>query len=88
MPKKRKNGTGTVRKRTDERWEGRQVISYDDKDLPKTKSVLAKIKAECVAKLKKLQSEFETAKTEAVKTNMTFGQWLNVWYEYYSKPKL
>ncbi len=36
---KRKRGTGTVRKRTDGRWEGRVVYDYDDKtvsffDLP------------------------------------------------------
>ena len=44
MAKRRKNGTGTVRKRADGRWEGRVVIGYDDKGLPKTKNVLGKTK--------------------------------------------
>lgn len=37
MSKKRKQGSGTLRKRTDGRWEGRVVVSYDDNGLPKTK---------------------------------------------------
>lgn len=45
MAKKRKSGTGTLRKRVDGRWEGRVVIGYDDKGLPKTKSVLGKTRA-------------------------------------------
>ena len=54
MAKKRKYGTGTVRKRTDGRWEGRVVIGYDD-GRPKTKNVLAKTKAECLKKLEELR---------------------------------
>ena len=53
--RKRKNGEGTVRLRKDGRWEGRVVIGYDDKGLPKTKNVLAKTKSECVEKLKTLK---------------------------------
>lgn len=54
MGRKRKSGEGTVRLRKDGRWEGRVVIGYDDKGLPKTKNVLAKTKTECVEKLKRL----------------------------------
>ena len=35
MSKKRANGEGSIRKRKDGRWEGRMVIGYDDKGLPK-----------------------------------------------------
>ena len=55
MGGKRKNGEGTVRLRKDGRWEGRVVIGYDAKGLPKTKNVLAKTKSECVEKLKTLK---------------------------------
>ena len=51
MGRKRKSGEGTIRLRKDGRWEGRVVVGYDDKGLPKTKNVLAKTKTECVAKL-------------------------------------
>ena len=54
MAKQRKHGSGTVRLRSDGRWEGRVVIGYDDSGLPKTKNVLAKTKAECEKKLKSL----------------------------------
>ena len=57
MAKKRKNGQGTVRLRKDGRWEGRHIVGYDENGKPKLKSVLAKTKAECVEKLKKLQTE-------------------------------
>ena len=48
MAKKRKSGTGTLRKRKDGRWEGRVVIGYDDNGLPKTKNVLGKTRTECL----------------------------------------
>ena len=57
MPKRRANGEGNIRKRKDGRWEGRVVIGYDDKGLPKTKNVLAKTKSECVEKLKTLKDQ-------------------------------
>ena len=37
MVKKRKYGSGTVRKRSDGRWEARVVVGYDDSGNPKTK---------------------------------------------------
>ena len=58
---RRKNGAGTVRLRKDVRWEGRVVISYDDKGLPITKNVLAKTKTECLEKLERLQEECGSA---------------------------
>ena len=58
MTKRRKYGTGTVRKRTDGRWEARVVVGYDDKGNPKTKNVLAKTKTECIEKLKKLREQY------------------------------
>ena len=50
---RRKNGTGGVSHRKDGRWEGRVVLGYDEKGLPKTKNVLAKTKGECLKKLKR-----------------------------------
>ena len=61
MGRKRKSGEGTVRLRKDGRWEGRVVVGYDDKGLPKTKNVLAKTKTECVAKLESLKESVAPA---------------------------
>ena len=51
MGRKRKSGEGTVRLRKDGRWEGRVVVGYDDKGLPKTKNVLAKRSEEHTSEL-------------------------------------
>ena len=50
MAKRRKRGDGSIHLRKDGRWEGRIVVGRDAKGLPVTKNVLAKTKAECVAK--------------------------------------
>ena len=84
---KRKNGEGTVRLRKDGRWEGRVVIVYDDKGNPKTKSVLAHTKGECVEKLERLKEECGRT-AEKLKPDMPFGEWIDFWYKYFSSPKL
>ena len=53
---RRKAGNGSVRLRKDGRWEGRAVISYDEKGKKKKKNVLAKTKRECQEKLDKLEA--------------------------------
>ena len=45
MARKRKNGQGTVRLRSDGRWEGRHIVGYDENGKAKQKSVLAKNKS-------------------------------------------
>lgn len=54
---RRDRGSGTVRKKSDGRWEGRVLVGYDEKGLPKTKNVLAKAKMECEEKLAELIRE-------------------------------
>lgn len=88
MAKRRKDGAGTVRLRKDGRWEGRYVVGYDEKGYPKTKNVLAKTKKECIQKLDALKNACGWVKSTKVKANMRFGDWLEFWYEHYSKPKL
>ena len=88
MGRKRKNGEGTVRLRKDDRWEGRVVIGYDEKGLPKTKNVLAKTKGECIEKLKALKSTITPDTPVKLKADMSFGEWLEYWYEIYCKPNV
>ena len=64
------------------------VIGYDEKGLPKTKNVLAKTKGECIEKLKQLQEQYAPPKSDKVKPDMPFGEWMDFWYQNYSKPKL
>ena len=88
MARKRKNGQGTVRLRSDGRWEGRHIVGYDENGKAKQKSVLAKTKAECVEKLKKLQEEYTEVAPFKVKPDMRFGDWMNYWYENHCKPSI
>ena len=72
MARKRKSGDGTIRLRKDGRWEGRIVVGYDDKGLPKTKNVLAKSKTECAEKLKELKENIYVP-TSKNTPDMPFG---------------
>ena len=88
MGRKRKSGEGTVRLRKDGRWEGRVVVGYDDKGLPKTKNVLAKTKAECVEKLNALKNTATPTTAVKVRADMPFGDWMAFWYETCCKPAI
>lgn len=91
MGKRRPSDDGMVRKREDGRWEGRIVVGYDEKGLPKTKNVLAKTKSECNAKLKALKASLQgprEPKQEKPNVGMTFGAWLDRWYQRECKPKI
>ena len=88
MGKRRKKGEGSVRQRKDGRWEGRVVVGYDEKGLPRTKNVLAKTKRECQEKLKQLRETVTGSKTEKVRPEMPFGEWLDFWYQNYVKPQI
>ena len=91
MGKRRPSDDGMVRKREDGRWEGRIVVGHDEKGLPKTKNVLAKTKAECSAKLNALKASLQgprEPKQEKPKADMTFGAWLDHWYQRELKPHI
>ena len=91
MGKRRPSDDGMVRKREDGRWEGRIVVGYDEKGLPKTKNVLAKTKSECNAKLKALKASLQgprEPKQEKPNVGMTFGAWLDRWYQRECKPHI
>ena len=91
MAKRRKRGNGSLHLRKDGRWEGRIVVGYDEKGLPRTKNVLAKTKSECSAKLNALKASLQgphEPKQEKPKADMTFGAWLDHWYQRECKPKI
>ena len=88
MAKRRKRGDGSVHLRKDGRWEGRYVVGYDEKGLPVTKNVLAKTKAECVAKLEKLRESVRAPAPEPPKPGISLGSWLDHWYQAYKKASL
>ena len=87
MGKKRKAGEGTLRLRKDGRWEGRIVVGYDEKGAPITKSVTAVSKSVCQEKLEQLKTSLGIV-TGRAKTDMPFGEWIDLWYQTWSKPGL
>ena len=84
---KRKYGDGSVFQRKDGRWEGRLVVGYKENGYAKTKSVTAKTKNECEERLKKLREEVGR-RSERIKPDMLFVDWIDFWYQNFSKPKL
>ena len=88
MAKRRANGEGNIRKRSDGRWEGRYTAGRDP-DTGKViyKNVLAKTQKECKEKLK--QAIEENAKVDAVRAGQyTVGQWMDVWFKNCAKIKV
>ena len=84
---KKNRGDGSVFQRKDGRWEGRIVVGYKENGYPKTKNVTAKTKTECQEKLERLREECGR-RSDRVKPEMPFGNWIDFWYQNFSKPKL
>lgn len=87
MAGKRKAGEGTVRERSDGRWEGRVVTGYNEKGLPITKSVFGKTKRECESKLDELKEKLSATSVKIV-PEMSYGAWVDHWYQTYVKETL
>lgn len=84
MATKKANGSGTIRKRADGRWEGKYTLDYD----PKTgklirKSVYGKTQKEVRLALSKIVSEMDSG-TYAEPSKMKVSQWLDEWLAIYT----
>ena len=84
MATKKANGSGTIRKRADGRWEGKYSLGYN----PKTgklirKSVYGKTQKEVRLALSKIVSEMDSG-TYAEPSKMKVSQWLDEWLASYT----
>ena len=88
MAKKRANGEGNIRKRSDGRWEGRYTAGYDPATGKRViKNVLGKTQAEVKAKLKLAVEQAQ--QVDVIRADdYTVATWLRTWYELYSKPNV
>ncbi len=88
MPRKiKKNaaGAGTIRRRSDGRWEGRYTVGFDMKTgKQKQKSVYGKSQKEVREALTQITSELDTGSFIAP-TAETLGQWLETWLTVYAQ---
>ena len=88
MAKRRGNGEGSLRKRSDGRWEGRYTAGTDpDTGKPISRNVLGKTQAETREKLKAAIQQAEQVDVTQYE-KYTVGQWANVWFETYAKPNI
>ena len=88
MAKKRANGEGSIRKRSDRRWEGRYTAGRNpETGKPIYKNVLGKTQAEVKEKMAKA---IEKGKgVDVVRAGKyTLGQWMEVWFENVAQVKV
>ncbi len=99
MAKRRARGEGSLRKRSDGRWEGRYTAGCDSETGKLIyRNVLARTQAVCKTKLRDamakaqqepmelpVEHEHETPQQVA---RYTVGEWIRTWYELYSKPNI
>lgn len=84
---RRQKGTGTIRKRADGRYEGRVIIGYDDEGNQKVKTVTSKLRRDVVEKMEAVRKE-NIIPLKGLKKDMPFGQWVDFWYQYYTKNSI
>ena len=88
MAKRRANGEGSIRKRTDGRWEARYTVGYDPETGKRVvKNILGKTQAEVKEKLRKALEE--SREMDVIRSDdYTVGEWVKTWFELYSKPNI
>lgn len=88
MAKRRANGEGSIRKRSDGRWEGRYTVGYDpETGKQKFKNVLGKTQTEVKEKLKAAIEENKDLDISRA-DQFTLGEWLRYWLDNYGKVYL
>ena len=88
MAKRRANGEGSIRKRSDGRWEGRYTAGRSpETGKPIYKNVLGKTQAEVKTKLKAAIES--SVNIDVIKAEQyTTGQWMDIWFENCAKIKV
>lgn len=82
MAKRRPQGDGTIRKRSDGRWEARIIIGHKNDGSPMYKSVFAKTQKSALKQLHQLIDLYRDVElTEDCR--MTLGEWLDKWLDEY-----
>ena len=82
MAKRRPQGDGTIRKRSDGRWEGRIIVGHKDNGKPMYKSVFGKTQKATLKELHRLIDLYRDVElTED--SRMTLGEWMDKWLDEY-----
>ena len=82
MAKRRPQGDGTIRKRSDGRWEARIIIGHKNDGTPMYKSAFAKTQKSALKQLHQLLDLYRDVDlTEECR--MTLGEWMDKWLDEY-----
>ena len=82
MAKRRPQGDGTIRKRSDGRWEARIIIGHKNDGSPMYKSAFAKTQRSALKELHQLLDLYRDVDlTEECR--MTLGEWMDKWMDEY-----
>ena len=82
MAKRRPQGDGTIRKRSDGRWEARIIVGHKNDGSPMYKSAFAKTQKSALKQLHQLIDLYRDVDlTEECR--MTLGEWLDKWLDEY-----
>ena len=82
MAKRRPQGDGTIRKRSDGRWEARIIVGHKNDGSPMYKSAFAKTQKSALKQLHQLLDLYRDVDlTEECR--MTLGEWLDKWLDEY-----
>ncbi len=82
MAKRRPQGDGTIRKRSDGRWEARIIIGHKNDGSPMYKSAFAKTQRSALKELHQLLDLYRDVDlTEECR--MTLGEWMDKWLDEY-----
>lgn len=87
MGKRRPNGDGMIRKRSDGRWEGRVVAGHKNDGKPIYKYVLAQTQSELMPKLHAKIEEYKNVELTE-ECDMIVSEWLDKWLSEYAEPSL
>lgn len=88
MKKKRSNGEGSFRKRSNGRWEARFTLGLDPETRkPIQKSLSAGTKRECKARMEQVLAENRGVQIRH-SGDYTVAEWCQLWFETYTKPNI
>lgn len=83
--KKRENNAGSIRQRSDGRWEGRFIAGYEADGSPIRRSLYAESRKELKEKLKQTLQQVENDEY-VPQQQLTVGAWLMEWLKVYCLP--
>ena len=80
--KRRPQGDGTIRKRSDGRWEARIIVGHKNDGSPMYKSAFAKTQKSALKELHQLIDLYRDVDLTE-ESRMTLGEWMDKWLDEY-----